>query len=93
MSSTHILKLPARMGLAEVKPLIAELRETSSQDVEIDSTDVTHLGTLCIQALIAAARAHKASGTTFSFATSGDAFTQQLALLGLTTGLVQGGLE
>jgi len=93
MISTHTIKLPARLGLGEVNPLIAELSKTSNQDVDIDTTEVTHLGTLCLQALIAAARAHKAAGTAFSFRNTGKVFTQQLAVFGLTCELVQGGLE
>ncbi|MGB0901047.1 STAS domain-containing protein [Halocynthiibacter sp.] len=93
MSSTHTVTLPPRLGLGEVKSLIDELRKSSKQDTIVDAAAVTHLGTLCLQALIAGARAHIANGTTFQFSNQGETFQQQLELFGLSSEQVQGGHE
>ncbi|WP_107496026.1 STAS domain-containing protein [Thalassobius sp. I31.1] len=93
MSSSHTIELPARLGTGDVKALIDELRTTADQDLTIDAGKVTHLGTLCLQALIAGAKAHVANGTDLSFTNPGEVFLQQLALFGLSPELIQGGLE
>jgi len=93
MSNTYTLELPARLGLGEVKPLIRELRETAEQNVQVDAGNVTHIGTLCLQALIAAARAHIANGTNFTFIATGETCMQQFSLFGLSPDLIEGGLE
>lgn len=93
MNSSQTIELPPRLGTGEVKALITDLRKTAGQDVTIDASAVSHVGALCLQALISSAKSHSASGTEFSFTNAGEAFSQQLSLFGLSTELIQGGLE
>ena len=78
------LKLQPRLGLAEAQPLVTALREHSGSDLVIDASEVSHLGTLCLQALIAAAREHAAEGTGFLINNVNDSCVQQLSVYGLS---------
>lgn len=79
MSTT--LKLPAKLDLPAVGKLVSELKEAES-DVRVDGSDVAHLGALCLQALIAAARKANATGGSFEIIGASDKLVAQMEIMG-----------
>lgn len=74
-------KLPARLDLSQAMPLVFKLREIEG-DVEIDASEVRHLGALCLQALIAAAREANAGGHRFEMTGVTDKVLEQMKVMG-----------
>jgi chemotaxis protein CheX len=78
---TWPLKLPARLDLAQALPLVSTMREMDG-DVEVDASEVRHLGALCLQALIAAARKATADGHRFVMIGATDKVLEQMKVMG-----------
>ena len=78
---TKPFRLPARLDLAQAVPLVVRLRETEG-DVEIDASEVRHMGALCVQALIAAARKAQAGGHRFEVTGVTDKVLEQMKVMG-----------
>jgi len=85
------LALHERLDMGAAAPLKAALVAQTGQDIEVDGADVTQLGTLCLQVLMAAARDWRAAGKRFDLADPSAALTQQLSLFGLTPETLAGG--
>ncbi len=78
------IDLQERLGLSDAAPLAAKLKSMRGRDVAIDARQVTHIGTLCQQVLLAAAKEWHADGKTLRLIEPTDACVHHLALLGLT---------
>lgn len=93
LTAASPLLLPERLGLGAVDELHKELLERRADNLTVDARHVSHIGTLCLQLLIAAAKEHKANGTTFRITNMGDSCVHQLSLFGLSPERVERGLE
>ena len=78
---TGVLKLPAKIDLTATDQLVSDLRALEG-DIAIDASEVTHLGTLGLQALIAASRSAHAAGHAFSFTSVTDRMKEQMQVMG-----------
>ena len=74
-------KLPARLDLSQAAELAEPLRKMD-EDLRIDASDVSHLGALCLQTLIAAARKARASGHRFEMTGVTDKVLEQMKVMG-----------
>ena len=74
--------LPARLNLSSVTSLHTDLCTHSEKDVTLDLGQVTYLGALGLQVLIAAARQSKVAGTTLRLRNTSDRIIAQMRLLG-----------
>ena len=72
------LTLPAKLDLAAYEGVLQGLT-TAAPNIAIDASAVESVGTLCLQALMAAYQSHPDS---FSITASSDAFAAQTAFLG-----------
>lgn len=82
---TDTLKLQARMDLAAAQKLVSDLSEADlSKPLTLDASDVEHLGALCVQAIIAAARGASSSGGSFKIENISERVETQLATMGLS---------
>lgn len=86
MSASARLRLPPRLDLPAAGPLATELRDLMGGPLEIDGSDVTHVGTPGVQVLIAAAKSWQAAGHDLVIADPSDALVDQIAVLGLGLG-------
>ncbi len=85
------ITMAPRLGLDAVGPLVDNISAASGQDLELDASQVSHLGTLCLQVLLAAARDWAITGRRFRLVSPSDACTTQLALFGLSPETLAGG--
>lgn len=76
--------LPPRLDLSSVTGLYTDLCAHSDKDVTLDMEQVTYLGALGLQVMIAAARHAKEAGKTLSLRNISDRIVVQLRLLGAT---------
>lgn len=83
-ATPHILKLPAILDLNAASRLHEQVLALKDKNVAVDASDVTRVGTQCIQILLSAARSWRAMDMTFSVNQSSDAFAKTLQLLGVT---------
>lgn len=81
---TARVQLQGRLGLSDAEPLANRLRSIRGDDVEIDASQVTHLGSLCQQVLLSAASEWHGSGHEFKLTNPTEACIDQLALCGLS---------
>ncbi len=80
----EMLRAPARLDLAAVGPLHADLLAHAGGDVTVDMADVTQIGALCAQTIIAGARAISGAGCQMRLINVSDRVLAQLAAMGLT---------
>lgn len=78
-----ILALPPRLDLIEATPLTAAFRQAFGKPLTVDASGVEHLGALCLQVLIAAARHWREEGVSFAITPRSDAFVTALNNFGL----------
>lgn len=78
---TRPYKLPARLALPQAMQLVGDLRKIDG-DLRIDATEVTHLGALCLQALIAASRRARDAGHRFEMIGVSDRILAQMKVMG-----------
>lgn len=81
-----------KLDLAAVSDLHASFVGRFGQDIVLDLTNVTHIGALCAQACIAAARSAKQSGNEFQVLNTSDTVLNQLGCMGLTPEQIAEGL-
>lgn len=74
--------LPPRLDLSVVTKLYADLKDRAQQDVVLDLAEVTHLGALGLQLLIASARQAQETGKALSLDNVNDHVLDQMRLLG-----------
>ena len=79
---TAQLTLPARLDLTAARPLAQDLAALTG-DLDLDASQVTHLGGLCLQVLLASAQSCQASGRGFQVSTPSDDFDAALAMFGV----------
>lgn len=79
---TAQLTLPARLDLTAAKPLARDLSALTG-DLELDASQVTHLGGLCLQVLLAAAQSCQTAGHGFVVSDPSEDFDAALAMLGV----------
>lgn len=78
------LSLHGKLDLAAVGRLHADLLARIGQDITLDMAHVTHLGGLCMQTMIAAARSTREAGCSFRITHTSDRVLGQLAAMGMT---------
>ena len=64
-----------------------------ANDITLDASEVTHLGALCVQAIIAGARSAKEAGGAFVLKDTSQKVQEQLSLMGLTVDEIEGGVQ
>lgn len=88
---TAVLTLQERLDFSAVTPLKTALIEHIGYDLEIDASQVVHMGTLCLQVLIAAARDWGGNGHKFQITAPSEICITQLALHGFSPETLTGG--
>lgn len=82
------------MDLAAAQKLVSDLTEADlSKPLTLDATDVDHLGALCVQAIIAAARSSTSSGGSFKLENVSDRVETQLSMMGLSSAALMEGTQ
>ena len=87
---TASLTLQERLDFGAVTPLKTAILDLAGQNLEIDASQVTHMGTLCLQVLIAAANDWKQAGKTFHIVSPSSTCESQLALHGFSPDTLTG---
>ncbi len=87
---TAALTLEDRLDFGAVASLKAALEGQVGNDLEIDASAVTHMGTLCLQVLIAASQDWARAGHRFCLTSTSDSCATQLALHGFTPDTLAG---
>ena len=87
---TATLTLQERLDFGAVTPLKTAILDQAGQDLEIDASHVAHMGTLCLQVLIAAANDWKQAGKTFRITSPSEICASQLALHGFSPDTLTG---
>ena len=77
------LKLPARLDLSAANDLVESLRKVEG-DILLDASEVSHLGALCLQSLVAASRKASANGHKFQMDGASDKVLEQMKYMGAT---------
>ena len=88
---TDSLRLDARLDLPAAAALLASLRDNTGQEVALDFSDVRHLGAICLQVLISAARSARAQGRSLRLLNVSDRVVEQMRVMGVTPEDVAGG--
>lgn len=82
---TEQIQLPSRLDAKELGTLLPQLSEVcKGGQVCLDASQVTHMGALATQLIMAAARKQIAQGGTLEFSAISERATSQLAVMGLT---------
>ena len=87
---TVVLTLQERLDFGAVTALKAEILGQVGNDLEVDASNVTHMGTLCLQVLIAASNDWVSAGHKFSLTSPSDTCAAQLTLHGFTPDTLTG---
>ncbi len=82
--ASDALMLPAVLDLKAASPLKAALLDHRGGDVRIDASEVQRLGALCLQVLLAGARAWSEDGHAYRIEPRSDTFSETLTLFGAT---------
>lgn len=77
------LKLPCRLDLTVARGLKADLLALSDRPLRLDASEVTHLGGLCLQLLLAAATQWRNSGQPLLIDPRSTAFDAALTAFGI----------
>lgn len=75
------MKLADTLDLRAAAPLKAALAELRGQDLTLDASEVSRLGGLCLQVLLAANAAWRAEGRAFHIAGASPAFLEGARLM------------
>ena len=85
------LRLAPKLDQKAAIALAEDLRARRGADLGLDAGDTTHVGTLAVQVILAAARSWSGDGHALRLVNVSDACVDQLSLLGFTPEtLVQG---
>ena len=82
---TTVITLQERLDFGAAPDLKSEIIGHVGKDLEVDASAVTHMGTLCLQIIIAAASDWKKSGQNFNLISPSDACKTQLSLHGFSS--------
>lgn len=85
------IALDERLDTMAAAPLRAALLARRGVGLGLDAGAVRHLGTLCLQVLLAAARDWRAAGLPFNVEPRSAAFCEALALFALPPDAIEGG--
>lgn len=85
------LTLAPKLDLSQVAGLASDIRAYSGENLEIDASQVNHLGALSLQVLIAAARHWSEAGHNFIISSRSGSFDEALAVFGVSLTDVQSG--
>lgn len=77
--------LPEVLDLKAAAPLKAALLELRGGGMQIDASEVRRMGGLCLQVLLAGARAWSEDGMAYTIEPRSEAFSETLALFGAET--------
>lgn len=91
MADTLVLK--AKLDLSAAPDLHAQLLPLCEADLVLDACDVTHMGALCTQIMIAAGRKVHSGGHRLKMINASDRVLGQLAAMGLSPEQVTGGVQ
>lgn len=83
-----VILLPIRMDLTESLPLTVSIKDAVGQPLRLDASAVEHLGALCLQVLIAAARQWQDDGIPFEISPMSEAFSDALGDFGLPSSVL-----
>ncbi|WP_299731701.1 STAS domain-containing protein [uncultured Tateyamaria sp.] len=82
---TEPIQLPARLDATELSAFAPRLTEAcTGGTVQIDAGEVTHMGALGVQLILAAARDQRSLGGTLEICAISERATSQLAMMGLS---------
>ena len=81
---TERLELDARLDTSAAPALLKDLRAKSGGDLTLDAAQVTHMGALCTQAILVAAKSFAKAGHGFRIENMCDQCVEQLRLFGLS---------
>ncbi|WP_428539946.1 STAS domain-containing protein [Profundibacter sp.] len=87
---TAVITLQERLDFSAVTPLKTTILGYAGQNLEINASQVVHMGTLCLQVLIAAANDWKQAGKVFRITSPSDICESQLALHGFSPDTLTG---
>jgi chemotaxis protein CheX len=91
-SMTEPILLPARLDLAAVALLTEDMAaRLTDGKIVLDGRDITHMGALCAQAILSAARTVIDAGGSLEFTDLSDRAVQQLSCMGLTPNMLTEG--
>lgn len=78
------MMLEGKLDVSTVPALHAALLKRADQDVVLDLSEVTHIGALCVQTCLAAARHAQEAGTSFRLTNVPDGVLAQLSCMGFS---------
>jgi len=87
---TAAITLQERLDFNAAPDLKAEIIGQLGHNLEIDASKVTHMGTLCLQILIAASNEWVKNGHNFNLTSPSDICVTQLSLHGFSTDTLTG---
>lgn len=87
--SGQCLKLPCRLDLTAARGLKADLLALSGRSLRLDASEVTHLGGLCLQLLLAAATHWRLSGQPLVIEPRSDVFDTALTAFGIDRSILE----
>lgn len=76
------MRLERNLRLNAAKPLWRQLAAARGAPIVVDASEIEHLGALCLQVLVAAARAWARDGLSFEIATASHEFNDAVRLMG-----------
>lgn len=82
---TRDLSLPARMDFASLDAFHAEIKEARGEDVCLDGSQVSHLGSCGLQLLISAWKAWEQDGHSLTIKNPSQKFNDHIQQLGLSS--------
>jgi len=85
------LVLDAKLDLAAAAKLQGKLEKALNAPVSIDAGQVSHMGALCTQILLAAARKAKTRGHAFNIINTSDRVLEKLSAMGLSPEIIAEG--
>lgn len=89
---SDIISLQARLDGVALKTLSSDLtRASAEKSVRIDASNVTHMGALAAQLLLAASKVIHRDGGTFEFVAVSDRAAEQLTTMGLSPDMLSEG--
>lgn len=81
---TETISLDAKLDLPAASKLMTALTAQEADELVLDFENVTHLGALCVQVLISAAKTANSGSGSISFTNVSDRVIDQLRVMGLT---------
>lgn len=91
MSETIVLA--PKLDLSAASELMTILRAQDAAEVEIDMSEVKHLGALCLQVLLAAAKTSRTENRTITITNTSDRVIDQMRVMGMTPETIAKGYE